>query len=301
MKKIHILILIIAISFLSCKKHTLDSIAYPSLKTDKYLFEDYTGDTELELPSSYSVEEDKINLIKIKSHSSEDGNDYNIYAVYIGDLSTIANDTVIVYCHGQANNMDYYWSRAKLLAFTGHKYRYGVLMMDYRGYGMSEGEPTEVGLTEDVNACLKWLNGKGVNKNNTVIYGFSLGTVPATEIAGGNTNYLPSKLILESPMASVEYLTQSSTVINVSSKFVSSLDFNNAETIKKVKIPFCWFHGKDDDYVNVTNGQLIFDNYTGPYKESHVIDGAKHGHNGVPENMGLENYLNAVCSFILYH
>ena len=259
--KITILLFSMLTIISGCKKNNLDAIAFPSEKTDKYLFENYNGDTELTLPNTYSVSSDKIHELSFISHSSEDGNDYTIYGVYIGDLSTIATDTIIIYCHGQANNMDYYWSRAKLLAFTGGKHRYGVLMMDYRGYGKSEGEPTETGLYEDVEAACLWLKNKGVNAENTIIYGFSLGTVPATKIAADFASFKPSKLILESPMASVDNLAQESTIINFSAKFLSTLEFNNAEKIKSVQQPFCWFHGKEDDYVAISNGEIIFDNY----------------------------------------
>jgi alpha/beta superfamily hydrolase len=294
--------LIVSFSFVlfyGCKKNNLDAIAFPALKTNEYLFEEYNGDTELSLPASYSISSDKINEITLTSHSSENGEDYTIYAVYIGDLNTISNDTVIIYCHGQANNMDYYWSRAKLLAFTGGKHRFGVLMMDYRGYGKSEGEPTEKGLYEDVETACLWLKSKGVQNTQTILYGFSLGTVPATKIAADFTKFKPAKLILESPMASVDNLAQESTLINFSAKFLSTLEFNNAEKIKDVQQPYCWFHGKDDDYVAISNGEIIYQNYNGIYKEAHRISGAKHGKNGVPETMGLENYLQTVYKFII--
>ena len=77
-----------------------------------------------------------------------------------------------MYCHGNKWHMDFYWQRAKLLAHTNGKNKYGVLMMDYRGFGMSEGDPTENGMYADVNACMKWLKDKGLTNSRLIIYGF---------------------------------------------------------------------------------------------------------------------------------
>lgn len=77
--------------------------------------------------------------------------------------------------------MDFYWSRVQLLANTGGKNHYGVLMVDYRGYGLSEGKPTEEGLYADVDARLQWLKTSWLSNERLVMYGFSLGSAPATK------------------------------------------------------------------------------------------------------------------------
>ncbi len=294
-----VLWLIFALGWAACKKNNLDSIAFPSERLESYRFEQYEGDTELELPDSFSVENNKINLISTYSYGPGENEKYKIYGVYIGDTSSIADDTIIVYCHGQAKHMDYYWSRAKLLAFTGGKYRYGVLMFDYRGYGMSEGESSEYGLYEDTRSFLRWLKNKGASPEKCIIYGFSLGTAPATEIAANFEEYKPAKLILESPMASVDNLAQESAIINISGKFLTTLELNNAEKIKRVNQPFMWLHGTEDDYIPISNGEIIYANYQGKYKEAHRVEGAKHGKNGVPETMGLAEYLETVSQFLV--
>ncbi len=277
----------------------LDDLAFPrdnSITT--YLFDSYTGDSELVLPASYDVPQNMINLITLSSQGPDETSPTKIYAVYIGDTSNIATDSIIVYCHGQSNHMDYYWTRAKLLASTGGKNHYGVIMMDYRGYGLSEGTPTEAGLSYDVEAGLDWLKAHASDPANVIMYGFSLGCIPAINTVADYTAFKPSKLILESPLASVDNLTEESAIINVSGSFVVTLKFNNAEKIKQVQQAFCWFHGEKDDYVKISNGELVYKNYQGIYKEAHRIPGAYHGHHGVPETMGLENYLDTVYQFI---
>lgn len=287
--------LIIGLFLLSaCKKINLDQLAFPSVKVDSYILGDNDG--EIEVPAIYDIDENLIHLIPLTSTDKASGKQFTIYSIYIGDLNTIATDTVILYTHGQAQNMDYYWGRAKLLANLESKNNYGVFMMDYRGYGMSEGESTEAGLSEDVDACVEWLKNKGVQQENTFYYGFSLGVIPALDLIANKTNFTPSKVIIESPLASVENLAQSSTLINVDPKFISTLSFNNAETMKDVHIPLCWLHGREDDYIELSNGQLVYDNHTGAYKESHIIDNAKHA--DIPLVMQCDVYLDRVNTFI---
>lgn len=224
---------------------------------------------------------------------------YNIAAIYIGDTSTIASDTIILYCHGQSLHMDYYWQRAKLLANCGGNERFGVLMFDYRGYGLSEGSPTEEGLYEDVRAAYKWLIDQNAAVENIIAYGFSLGSAPATDlIAYGYQDTKPAKLILESPFASTDFITQESTLIEVSASYITSLKFDNAEKIKMVYEPFMWMHGIEDDYVAITNGELVAANYPGNDSTFVRVPGANHGKDGVPQTMGYQHYLQAIEEFI---
>lgn len=293
MKKL-IYITFILLGFASCKKVNLDKLAFPSEKLDSYQLEDYDG--EIKVPTSYNIPQDKIKLFTLNSVDSNTGEVFKIYAIYIGDTTSIATDTIILYTHGQSKHMDNYWSRAKLLANISSKNQYGVLMMDYRGFGMSEGESTEQGLFDDTEVCINWLKDQGAQPQNTFYYGYSLGCIPAIEMAAYKTDFTPAKLMIESPLASVEYLTQSSTLINVDSKFVTSLEFNNAETIKDVKIPLLWMHGREDTYIALPNGQLIYDNHNGGYKESHIVEGSDHTE--IPTTLGFENYIQILEDFI---
>jgi alpha/beta superfamily hydrolase len=292
MKYIYLTLLLVTLS--ACKKINLDILAFPSTKVDAYLFGDAEG--EIGIPEQYKIDESLVHLIPLTSIDEATGEEFLIYSVYIGDLNTIATDTVILYAHGQARNMDYYWTRAQLLANLKSKNNYGVLMMDYRGFGMSEGESTEAGISEDVEACIDWLAGNGVQQQNTFYYGFSLGVIPVLDLIVNKSDFTPAKVIIESPLSSVENLAQSSTLINVDPKFVSTLEFNNTETMKSVKIPLCWLHGREDDYVAISNGQLVYDNHSGAYKEPHIIEDANHSN--IPVVMGYETYLESLNTFI---
>lgn len=295
MKKVLIVILA-AVALYGCKKFTLDAFAFPSEKLDAYEFENYTGDHEIDLPAAMYAEAPNYTLVTLESYDSVNLWKNFIYGVYIGDMNTIHLDTVILYFHGQSKHMDYYFDRASLLANLGGKYNYGVFMIDYRGYGMSEGESTERGLIEDANAAIDWLISKGVEANKTICYGYSLGAIPAIDRAAYRSDFKFDKLIVESPLASVENLVQNSTLINVDPGFMTTLEFPNAEKIKDVDAPFMWFHGTDDDYISIDNGELIYDNYGGSQKFANRIVGA--GHSNIPSHMGLAEYLETVLPFI---
>jgi alpha/beta superfamily hydrolase len=282
------------LSIFSCFK--MDDLPFLGEKVTEYKFENYEGENEIKLPESYKIADSNIHLFTVNSKLPNETKAEKIYAVYIGNINTISTDTVIVYCHGQSKHMDAYWQRAKLLANTGDKNRFGVLMMDYRGYGLSTGKSTEESLYQDVRACLNWLDSKNVASDNVIMYGFSLGTIPAIDLSAFYNIAKPNKLILEAPMASVENLTEESLLIDVSSTFFTSLKFDNVEKIKSVSQPLMWIHGIDDDYLSISNGQAIYDRHTGTYKESNKIAGANHG--DIPLIMGFTTYSYKVLSFI---
>ena len=285
----YIVFLIIVFGLTACIK--LNDIAFYNETITDYLLDDYNTDLDFKLDSTYNVQ----NIHEFSVNS----NGFDIAAIYIGELSDIDTDTIILYCHGQTRHMDHYWQRAKLLANCGGKERYGVLMFDYRGYGKSEGTPTEQGMYEDVRAAYQWLLNEGAPSQRIIIYGFSLGSAPATDLAAyGMNNEFPVKLILESPFASTDFIAQESTLIEVSASYITELEFDNAEKIKSVNQPLMWMHGIEDDYVAITNGEAIIANYSGADSTYLRVEGANHGQDGVPQTMGYQNYLNTVQEFI---
>lgn len=279
----------------SCKKMTLDGLAFPAEQTDEYLFEAFT-DGEIGVPSQYELTAADRTLIEFHSTDQETGEQFKLFGVYIGDMSTISTDSVILYLHGQSKHMDYYWSRASLLANVGGKLNYGVFMIDYRGYGRSEGTSTEKGLYEDADAAIDWLISKGVTADKTIYYGFSLGAIPMIDRAAYRTDFKPNRLIIESPLASVQNLVDNSTLMNVNADFVTDLGFENSEKIKEVTCPLLWMHGKEDDYIDIQNGELIYANYGGTDKTAYRVDDCNHSE--VPEKMGYETYISNVLSYI---
>ncbi|MBL4592290.1 MAG: alpha/beta fold hydrolase [Flavobacteriales bacterium] len=295
MKKLFI-VTIITILLSSCFRLD-DNLFSPDDKITEYKLENYEGEQHFVLDASYAIPSNLVSIFTLNSQAPSESSPTTIYAIYIGDINTISTDTVIMYCHGNSNHMDYYWQRAKLLANCGGKNNYGVLMVDYRGYGLSEGEPSEDGLYADVDAALNWLKGNGLTNDKLVIYGYSMGSAPATELTAKPRSMNPFKLILEAPFASAAVMVQDASVLGVPSSFITNLSVDNAEEIKSINQPFMWMHGVEDLFLNInTHGQVVYDNYQGSYKEAHKISGADHG--DVPVLYGYQNYCNDVNTFI---
>jgi alpha/beta superfamily hydrolase len=287
--------IIILFSLSACKKQKLDALGFPGVQLDQYEFQDY-ADPELEVPDSILNANYQQTLVSFESIDSKTGESFTIYGLYMGDTATIDTDTIIYFCHGQARHNDFYWTRQALWANLGGFQNYGVFTIDYRGYGMSEGTSSEHGLIDDANAGLDWLISNGADQLKTYYYGFSLGAIPLIELAGKRADFVPQKLICESPLASVEYLTQTSSGINVDADFLTELDFNNAENIKDVQIPYFWIHGVEDDYVKIENGEIIYGNYSGSFGQALRVPEARHAN--VPEVYGHNQYMQDVLDFI---
>ena len=262
-----------------------------------YQLDAYTGEQDFILDASYNISPSLITKFDLVSSEVSSGKEYKIKAIYIGDVSRIATDTVIMYCHGNKWHMDFYWQRAKLLAHVNGKNTYGVLMIDYRGYGASEGQPTENGLFEDVNAALEWLKAYGLSSQRLVMYGFSLGSAPVCKLSAGPDVISPAKIILEAPFAGTDVMVQDATTLNMPADYFTTLKVNNAELIRSCKMPLLWIHGTNDNFLSYhTHGEVVYKNHGGTFRKHEAVEGADHG--DVPLKMGFTSYLKSIGDFI---
>lgn len=269
----------------------------PSTNIDAYLFEDFEGYTEFSVGDSFPIADSMIHVFSLSSQTPEETEPTTIQAAYIGDLSRIASDTVILYCHGNGGHMDSYWPRVKMLAYTGGLHRYGIMELDYRGYGLSQGTPSEAGMYADVDACMQWLKDRGLTSERLIIYGYSMGSASATELTAHPRSLEPHWLIHESPFASAAVLVEDASSLNMPGSFLTNLEIDNAEEIKLVDHPYLLFHGIEDHFLRiVTNGDVVYKNYAGPRGEFFRVEGADHG--TIPPTLGLSDYRQKIQSFI---
>ncbi len=271
----------------------------PDDSITEYLFEDSDQyDWDVELDESYAIGDSMIHLFQLDSKTEDETSPTKIWVEYIGDMANIATDTIILYAHGNSTNMDAYWQRTKLLANLGHKHRFGVMTFDYRGFGLSDGTPTEEGMYADFQACAEWLRQNGLTSDRLIYYGFSLGSAPATELTAHPQTISPSWLILEAPFASAEVMAQDGTGLAIPGSFFTNIKIDNAEEIKLVQQPFMWIHGIEDNFLTFENhGQVVWDNYAGIRGTKLSVPGS--GHSGVAKTMGAAPYSKAVLDFIL--
>ncbi|XOV68997.1 MAG: alpha/beta hydrolase [Fluviicola sp.] len=287
--------LAVGVVLIACQKFKLDSLAFPATALDAYQFENYEDEQEIDIPDSLVVKAPNYELVTMPSYDAVNDVTHTIYGVYIGDMSTIATDTIILYFHGQSKHMDAYWDRTSLLANLGGKYNYGVFTIDYRGYGMSQGKSSEQGLYEDADAAIDWLIANGADPSRTFCYGFSLGAIPTIDRAAYRADFPFAKIMIEAPLATVQNLVNSST-LGMSAGFVTTLEFPNSEKIKDVSMPLLWMHGIEDSYIAIDNGELIYANHGGSEKKAIRVPDCDHGQ--VPLKLGYFNYMDQVLEFI---
>jgi hypothetical protein len=90
------------------------------------------------------------------------------------------NNPTIIYCHGQGENISLWQNIIEFLSKNG----YGIFMLEYRGHGKSEGDPTESGLYVDLESAIKYLQeNENIFKDNIILWGRSLGGAIVADVA----------------------------------------------------------------------------------------------------------------------
>ena len=105
---------------------------------------------------------------------------------------------VMLFSHGNAGNLS---GRAEMLQVLHDRFGVAVMIYDYRGYGRSEGRPSEPGILQDARAARKWLAQRtGLAEADIVQLGRSLGSGVAVDLAVADG---AAGLILEAPFTSM--------------------------------------------------------------------------------------------------
>lgn len=168
----------------------------------------------------------------------------------------------IFYFHGAGGNVTYY------MPIVTHflKNNFQVVMVDFRGYGKSTGNPTHKNIGEDGTKIFnEFLKMKEIEKLPKIIYGASIGTQIATLLAEENQNKI-NGLVLEGAMSSfgdiaAYYTPQFKAFLEKS--YVSP--YSAKENIKKInKIPVLIIHSPEDKDVPYDHGKVIFENANQP-------------------------------------
>ena len=157
----------------------------------------------------------------------------------------------IIYFHGNAGTLE---NRIyKLNHFQNFDINF--LIIAWRGFSGNQGKPTEQGLYVDGLSALNWILDQGVKEENIFIYGESLGTGIAVEIAQ-NRNF--AGVILETPFTSmVDAAKKFYPYIPVS--FLLKDKYENKKKIKNINAPILIMHGAKDTIVPFSMGQKIFE------------------------------------------
>jgi uncharacterized protein len=157
----------------------------------------------------------------------------------------------ILLCHGNAGNISHRIDKVLRLRESGA----GVLLFDYRGYGLSEGSPSEKGTYQDAEAAYRFLTeAKKIPPAQIVLYGESLGCAVALETA---LRHPAAGIILESPFTST--LAMANRVFPwLPAKWTLRYRYDNLSKIPKLKMPLLIMHSFQDEIVPFEMGKQLY-------------------------------------------
>lgn len=187
----------------------------------------------------------------------------------------------ILYLHGNGGHIGYRMSLVRYFLSSG----FGVLLLEYRGYGGNPGKASESGFYQDGRAAIHFLQQKGVQEKHIVLYGESLGTGVATKMA---KEYSVCSLILQSPYTSLSDLAR----YHYFWLPMSLIDkYDSLSRMQKIKVPVLMLHGKFDSIVPYSQGLTLFNAANQPKK---WIEFSTKGHH----NLWSARFANEVIHFI---
>ncbi|MFQ3786402.1 alpha/beta hydrolase [Halomonas sp. A29] len=178
----------------------------------------------------------------------------------------------LLFLHGNAGNISHRIDSIQQF----HRLGLSVLILDYRGYGRSEGSPSEVGTARDARAGWRWLTEQaGASADEIVLFGRSLGAAVAAELAASLAPQIqPAAVILESPFRSVPALGQQLYPF-LPVRWLATLDYPTERYVARIEAPVLVIHSRSDEVIPFTEGEAVFRAANEP-KEMLVIHG---GHN----------------------
>lgn len=158
-------------------------------------------------------------------------------------------DRVLLFLHGNAGNLSGRVERVHELQALGAS----VLALDYRGYGLSDGRPSPVGLVLDARAAWDHLvEVRGVAPHEIVVFGSSLGAAVALELAGATR---PARVVLEAPFLSIRDMARE--MVPFLPRFLVPDWHDNRAAIRRVTTDVTIFHGTADEVVPFEHGRAL--------------------------------------------
>lgn len=192
---------------------------------------------------------------------------------------------VALFCHGNAGNMV---SRAESLWILKQRHGLAVMTFDYRGYGKSEGKPTERGLFQDGRAARDKLSElAGVHPSEIILMGRSLGGAVAVELAArdGARGLVLASTFSSLPDTAAHHAPWTLPHLNMTERF------DSAEKIKTYRGPLLQSHGDADTLIPIESARKLYAAAPGQ-KHFIVIPNADHN---APQS---QEYREALDDFI---
>jgi len=206
-----------------------------------------------------------------------------IHAWYFPDSD---DSTTVLFCHGNAGNMSSRLETVQMLTEMGAN----VLLFDYRGYGLSDSEPSEKKMYADAEAAYNWLlREKAIASHKVIIFGRSLGGAVGVELAG---RVDCAGLIIESSFTSVAEMGRH-LYPYLPTRWLVRYHFDSIARIGQLECPVLVMHSQQDEIVPFRMGRRLYEAARAPKRFVEL----RGGH--VDQNFSANNlYRNELREFI---
>ena len=186
---------------------------------------------------------------------------------------------LVFYLHGNAGALDSWGDLAKTYTNLG----YDVFMLDYRGYGKSEGSINgQSRFFEDIQTTYDTLKNK-YPEDKMIVLGYSLGSGLAAKVASANN---PKLLILQAPYYSLTDMMRHTYPIIPT--FILKYKFKTTDFLKDCKMPVVIFHGDKDEVIYYGSSLKLQKEFK---NQDTLITLSGQTHNGITEN---PDYITAI-------
>ena len=193
----------------------------------------------------------------------------------------------LLFFHGNAGNISHRLDSLRIFNTLG----LSVLIIDYRGYGQSQGRISETGTYLDAEAAWQYLTDqKRIDPQNIILFGRSLGGAIAANLAA---KHPPAALILESVFSSVpEMAARFYPVFPV--RLLARFSYDTRKSLASVFCPVLVIHSPDDEIIPFENGRILFETAREPKSFLEIHGGHNEGFlaSGPFYVKGLENFIN---------
>lgn len=203
----------------------------------------------------------------------EEINVKTIDGIYLNGLLFKADSSkgLIFYLHGNAGSLSSWGGVAE----TYTDLNYDIFILDYRGYGKSEGSINgQEQLFQDIQTVYDELKNK-YKEDKIIVLGYSIGTGSASKIASTNN---PKLLILQAPYYSLTDLMRNT--YRIIPTFILKYTFETNEFIKNCKMPVVIFHGTQDRVIYYGSSIKLKEQFK---EQISLITLEGQGHNGMTD------------------
>ena len=195
----------------------------------------------------------------------------------------------LIWFHGNGGSIS---NRADNIAGLNRRLGVSILIIDYRGYGLSEGSPNEQGTYLDAEAAVAHaLSRPDVDPDHLVLFGRSLGCAVAAEMAVRHDVYA---VVLESPFTSIPAMASRAYPFLPGLGLLTGNMYDTLGKTARIEAPVMVLHGDSDEIVPFEMGREVFEAASEP-KRFYRIRGARHNDTYA---VGGAPYLDALGSFL---